>query len=128
MSKLSSSFFYFLKDRNLNPTSISVDFERAAINHIRKIFPDTIVYGCFFHFGQCLWRKIQSLGLQSWYTETSNALIIKQFQALAFVPPAYVYAFFEELLGSLTEEIECALISYFNPETGIQFSELFFNR
>lgn len=108
--------FNFLKERNLNPTSISVDFERAVINSIKKIYPDTIVYGCFFHFGQCLWRKIQSLGLQSWYNETSNAFIIKQFQALAFVPPDYIYAFFEELLSSLTEEIESALdefLAYF---------------
>lgn len=70
----------------------------------------------FCFYGQCLWRKIQSLGLQFWYTETSNAFIIKQFQALAFVPPDYVCAFFEEVLASLTEEIECVLdefLAYF---------------
>ena len=60
--------FKFIKEgRNVNVTSITVDFEKAAINSIKNNFPHVSICGCFFHFGQCLWRKIQTVGLQSWY-------------------------------------------------------------
>ena len=28
-----------------------------------EVFPDAQIKGCFFHFCQCLWRKLQGLGL-----------------------------------------------------------------
>ncbi|CAM1308478.1 Uncharacterised protein at_DN2091 [Pycnogonum litorale] len=64
--------FTYLKDRrnDLAPVSVMVDFEMAAIQSLRAAFPATEVKGCLFHFGQCLWRKIQKLGLQQWYRES----------------------------------------------------------
>ncbi|XP_014777721.1 uncharacterized protein LOC106874491 [Octopus bimaculoides] len=110
-------WFKFIKEeRNLSVKSITVDFEKAAINSIKKLFPRVSVFGCFFHFGQCLWSKIHATGLQTWYTEGENAFIIKQLQALAFVPPNDVTTLFEQLLHSLsaqTDEILEEFLTYF---------------
>lgn len=45
------------------PSTIKIDFETSAINACRVEFPDASISGCNFHFHQCLWRKIQELGL-----------------------------------------------------------------
>lgn len=33
---------------DLNPASVTLDFEKAALNSIASSFPNTTVYGCFF--------------------------------------------------------------------------------
>ena len=38
----------------LNPTSIMLDYEQATINAVKKIFPQTEINGCFFHFCQSI--------------------------------------------------------------------------
>ena len=40
-----------------------MDFEAAAHRAISEEFSNILRKGCNFHFGQCLWRKIQELGL-----------------------------------------------------------------
>lgn len=102
----------------LRPTTIMVDFERAAINAIQEEFPDVRIRGCFFHFTQCLWRNMQGAGLQQIYTEDANfALHLRQLAALAFVPEENVVATFEELLDSefytQNENLLLPLINYF---------------
>ena len=47
----------------LNPMRITCDYELATINSLRAIFHSAHMYGCFFHYAQSLWRKIQELGL-----------------------------------------------------------------
>ena len=91
-----------MERRVLNPHSILVDFENASINALRVFFPDADLQGCLFHFGQCVWRKVQALGLQAWYMEAegNNALLIKMFIALAFVPIALVPDAFNSLVDS----------------------------
>ena len=109
-------FTYLKGQRDLNPETITIDFERAALNSISEHFPTTAVLGCFFHFGQCLWRNLQSLGLQDWYMEPENSLLIKTIQALAFVPPDDVIEAFQHLMDSLdadTDERLSDFLAYF---------------
>ena len=110
--------FDYLKTRepSLNPNFISIDYEKAAENSIRTHFEDALVAGCYFHFGQCLWRKVQALGLQVWYKDPSNARVVKSFQALGFVSPDEVYTGFQSLVSSLDEQVYeelSAFIGYF---------------
>ena len=90
-----------------------IDFEMAAIQSLQHHFPEAEIQGCLFHFCQCLWR----LGLQGWYRDdANNVLIIKSFQALAFVPPNRVTEAFQELMGSLddeTDELLSDFLSYY---------------
>jgi hypothetical protein len=51
----------------LNPQAVVLDYELAAHNAWRNSRPATQLKGCMFNFGQCVWRKIQSVGLQHVY-------------------------------------------------------------
>ena len=100
--------FSSIKEFNvtLNPRSIMLDFERAAINAMAQHFPAAELQGCYFHFGQAIWRHIQSFGLQQRYqNEEEFAVIVKQFQALGFVPPIDVVPCYEELIDSLSDQL-----------------------
>lgn len=46
-----------------------MDFELAAFNAFKKILLLPNIYFCLFHFEQCLWQKIQKLGLTKKYNE-----------------------------------------------------------
>lgn len=69
------------------PEMIKLDFEAAVINACEKILPNTRLSGCNFHFNQCLWRKIQSLGLTELYREDPEIRkVCRMFSALAYLP------------------------------------------
>jgi hypothetical protein len=82
----------------LAPQSVMTDFERAAINAMHAEFPETQHRGCFFHFNQCIYRKIQEYGLQRRYeTDPDFALTMKMLPALAFMPMGHVVNNFQRL-------------------------------
>ncbi|KAI0989484.1 hypothetical protein GJ496_007858 [Pomphorhynchus laevis] len=60
--------FLFLKNNGiLNPTVAVTDYERALFSSF-EIYGDNFKsYGCLFHYGQCLWRKMQQFGLEIVY-------------------------------------------------------------
>ena len=93
----------FLKLKSLEPTlspnTIMTDFERAAINAFRTVFPNSDVRSCFFHFSQCIFRFIQSNGIQQLYkSDAEFALKMRMISAIAFVPISNVVSYFEYLI------------------------------
>ncbi|XP_022171031.1 uncharacterized protein LOC111034225 [Myzus persicae] len=107
----------FLKPQ-LNPKSMMFDFEKAAMNASKYVFPSINIKGCFFHLTQSIWRHVQSNGLQVRYTNDSNfALELRKLAALAYVPENNVISAFESLLDSEfyreNEESLSGLINYF---------------
>ena len=92
---------------DLDPQSITLDFELASINAIREVFPNIEINGFFFHFCQATFRKLQELGLQIWYqSSANNALLIQTFQALALVSVEKVSEKFDDLVATLNAEDE----------------------
>uniref|UniRef100_A0A915EAN9 Endonuclease n=1 Tax=Ditylenchus dipsaci TaxID=166011 RepID=A0A915EAN9_9BILA len=49
-----------------------VDYERSLMNSFNNAFPVVDLHGCFFHFAQCLSRKVQKFGLIRHYKEGVN--------------------------------------------------------
>ncbi len=47
-----------------SPSMILLDFEMAAVNSFREVFPNALLQGCYFHLNQCLVRKVQNLDLK----------------------------------------------------------------
>lgn len=45
------------------PSTVKLDFEIAAINACKAVFPETFISGCNLHFAQSLWRRTQECGL-----------------------------------------------------------------
>ncbi|KAE9528681.1 hypothetical protein AGLY_012256, partial [Aphis glycines] len=99
---------------NLQPKSIVMDFEQAFIKSFKELYSDVTIHGCFFHFTQCLWRKLQSCGLKNRYsTDVIFAHEIKKLSALAFVPVDNVISTLEELINSDYYEDLQTVVDYF---------------
>lgn len=86
----------------LAPATILSDFERSAINAFKGEFPNAVFTGCFFHFQQCIWRRVQQIeGMVSRYSEDVEfALQVRHLASLAFVPVPDVVRAFEALTDS----------------------------
>jgi len=115
-----SEIFKFLKTKkpNLKPSMLMVDFENAFISTFKEEFPTAVIRGCFFHFTQCVWRKIQNSGLQIKYGQDSEfALQVRLLCSLSFIPPNKVIEAFDELIESeyyiQNEELLESIIMYF---------------
>ena len=50
-------------NKPLQPEKILSDFEVGAMKAFEEEFPGVETKGCNFHMAQCVWRKIQQLGL-----------------------------------------------------------------
>lgn len=52
---------------DFHPKHLYCDFEQAIFNSFSSIFPDIRIHGCYFHYTQSLYRKIQNIGLENLY-------------------------------------------------------------
>ncbi|KAL3692881.1 hypothetical protein R1sor_006532 [Riccia sorocarpa] len=81
-----------LKERHvrLDPELILTDFEESEIRAFKEVFPAARLRGCYFHFSQCIWRKIQSTPefLTCYGKKVEFAFNLRKLMALAFIPPA----------------------------------------
>lgn len=106
--------FEFFKKHMDKPrvSLIMLDFEKALINTCELLFPMAVRQGCYFHFRQCMYRRIQHLGMKKRYdSNTDFQHKVKLFIALAFVPIEYVSKAFDILVHS--EDVGCVYIKPF---------------
>jgi predicted Ser/Thr protein kinase len=83
-----SKVFSILKSHiDLQPSRIIIDFESASFKSLLLSFPNTQLSGCFFHFNQIFWRRLQLLNLSNIYKNCKNfKFYCKMILSLAFVP------------------------------------------
>ena len=97
-----------------SPETIMTDFEPAIVSASRQEFPMARHRGCFFHFSQCIFRRIQAKGLQRRYeTDVEFAMKMRLLSALAFVPTEDVVDASEVLSGDNMPEEAQGVIDYF---------------
>lgn len=60
------------KGVTFSPQKVQIDFERASFNAIRSEFANAHISGCYFHFGQAIWRRVQKLGLVMMYRNNQS--------------------------------------------------------
>ena len=85
----------------LNPDSIMLDFELAAINAISSVFPNASIKGCYFHFSKAIYKHIKGTPAEALYKNNEEArILLKCLLSMAFVPEADVIEVFEELQDS----------------------------
>ncbi|KAH7707692.1 hypothetical protein AAVH_25066 [Aphelenchoides avenae] len=101
-------FFTLLMDAwpQLNPVTISLDFEQATLTTIRNAFPDAALLGC-------LYRLAKNVRLLTRYNNDADfALQVRMIVALAFVPLADVELAFATLEDELPVELQ-PVLAYF---------------
>uniref|UniRef100_A0A915JDF0 MULE transposase domain-containing protein n=1 Tax=Romanomermis culicivorax TaxID=13658 RepID=A0A915JDF0_ROMCU len=76
------------------------DYEHAAHIAIRQIFPDVILKGCNFHFGQAINRKLQQIGLRFlWNDAGLTGEWLGCLKALAMLPSCLIRPAFVSIIG-----------------------------
>ena len=96
------------------PTRMLMNFERAAINSFSHFWLHTTVKGCFFHFTQNIFRKIQAEGLQNEYQQNENfAMQMKLLPALSFASPYDIPNLFADMVQQLPMPAAEGLVLYF---------------
>ncbi|CAF4462764.1 unnamed protein product, partial [Rotaria socialis] len=84
--------------RTWKPDQIMSDFETSLIPAISTEFPESVHKGCYFHFSQCLYRRIQSLGLATAYShDESVRSCCRKLMALPLLPIQEVETSFYDL-------------------------------
>ena len=56
----------------LPPRTIFLDYEVAIRNAAHAVFPGIKAKGCFFHYTQCIWRKVEDTDLKVPYKENND--------------------------------------------------------
>lgn len=80
-----------LKLPDYSPEQVNMDFELAAINAVKQVFPNAKLQCCLFHLKQSIGRNLASNQLKPRLeTDLKFATEIRQMIAVAFLPPDQV--------------------------------------
>ena len=83
---------------NLKASKIICDYENSLLATLQAAFPRTKIQGCYFHFCQCVYRKVQKLGLSQLYLKSVNfKMLVRVLMALAFLPSGEITDSFDSL-------------------------------
>ena len=101
------------KTRGRKLEKIVVDFECALWRAIPHVFPGVLIRGCSFHWAQCIWRKIQDIGLAPAYkNDDATHKLCRKFLALPYLPKEHIPALFEKLAAKATAPMLAELVKY----------------
>ncbi|CAF4099861.1 unnamed protein product [Adineta steineri] len=98
----------------LNPTSILIDFEQAAFNAFKKLFPNANILFCHFHFAKNIMKRLKKLqlyniGLNDELKKDNVKREIANILSLPLLPPNKITAaFFDtvEVLESINRNFK----------------------
>ncbi|KAG0442123.1 hypothetical protein DMUE_0520, partial [Dictyocoela muelleri] len=69
--------FSFLRNNiKKNPKLIIIDYEMASLSSLKQVFTESRVEGCFFHFSQIIYRKVQKTHLSILYKQNNDFKIL----------------------------------------------------
>lgn len=90
----------------LNPSAVSIDFEKGAITAVQTIFPNCQIHGCLFHLTKNMRKQLAEINLLSRYmTEPDFAMYPRMVVALTFVPISDLNTALETLEEEIPDEL-----------------------
>ena len=105
------------------------DWERASRNAFKEVFPQIRIYGCLFHYTQCIWAKVQKLGLtHSFKSNPEISKFTRLLMALPFLPASLISPTFNLIatpsldgsealmVGKLKKYIKKYWLTHISPE------------
>ena len=106
-----------------NIESAMLDFELALRNALKAVFAGIHLQGCWFHYCQAIWRRVQHLKLDGFYPDKDfGAKYINRLMALALINAngSMIQQLFETLKESYaTDKL------HMNPDVSTAFDKLF---
>ena len=86
-NKLFEWFSKEIKEEVVKEKNIILDVERASMNALKKFFTGSKLYGCNFHLGQIVWRRVQNMKFAQEFMKNDEVkLHVKMILAHSFVP------------------------------------------
>ena len=102
---------------------IIVDYEMAMWNAMRAVWVNARVRGCWFHFCQCIYRKVQALKLvKSFYEHYQVQKMVKRLMCLPLIDANNIPMVFDRLRDDKYQDIIAdnpvvkALFDYFEKQ------------
>ena len=85
------AIFKMIKHDN-NIQEVVIDFERAMWSAFKKVLPSHAkLHGCWFHWSQCVYRKVKDVKLHHQYAKTGSIReFIKMLMALPHLPAEHI--------------------------------------
>ena len=94
---LYEKIFSKLKDEfGLNPEKVMSDWEGGSRAAARRVWPDSVLKGCFFHFTPVLQKKIRRMGLAHLITMPDSKRTIVRVLCLPLLPAEKIVTTFEQ--------------------------------
>ena len=91
MSSQSQELYIAILDRifsnlpNFKPMTVALHWESAPRNSFKEIYPNIKINGCWFHYTQRIWAKVQKLELtQSFHENSEITKFVKQLMTIPF--------------------------------------------
>lgn len=107
-----------------SPKKVTLDFEKAVISSVSSVFPNAKIQGCLFHYSQCIWRKVQQLGLtQAYKNDAGVRKWIRRAAALPLLPEENVHDAFINIMESAPDVIAAEPFHDYMVETWLDDSE-----
>ncbi|KAG0442780.1 hypothetical protein DMUE_0003 [Dictyocoela muelleri] len=76
---------------------IIIDFEQAALNAFQIVFPQSKVFGCFFHFCQNMYKNVNTNKLsQNYKNDSEFRNDVKMMMSFSFLPPGLIEIYSKE--------------------------------
>ena len=89
-----------------SPEFFLSDFQIGFMNAAQSVFPKASIFGCLFHFGQMVWRRMQKAGLQGELLQRKKQklrLELHSIISLAFIPVEDVATVFDDLVKKVDD-------------------------
>ena len=110
-------------DVQFDPDTIMVDFEVASIQAYQRVLPRSAIKGCLFHYGQCVQRCIQRVGLAAAYraADLGSPLrrMVRRTSARPLVPPDQLDLVWENIMHDAPANPETPLFQDYVENTWI---------
>ena len=76
---------------DLKPMTVISDWESAPRNSFKAICTNINITGCWFHYTQRIWAKVQKLGLAESFRESNEiSQFVQQLMAIPFLPASLI--------------------------------------
>jgi len=80
------------------PTCAMADFEEASVAGFVRVYPDSDVAGCWFHYAQAVIKRTNKLGLKDAYGSDADVQIVVQcLVSLPLLPPEEIVAAIDDV-------------------------------